>query len=123
MVSRPSDLQGDPTQSEACYRKVLGNVTELAPEIGQARIDHEVREVRRLAEATTADGRAEVELTIQLGAEEDGDLLPLLTTARARAKALLSKPETPERVQEAQFCSGAYRVTLRRPRLPLAKKE
>jgi hypothetical protein len=63
----------------------------------------------------TKDGRAEVELTIQIGAEEDADILAILTTARKRARALLVAAPTPEAKQEEQFCSGAFRVTLRRP--------
>lgn len=65
--------------------------------------------------------RAEVELTIQIGAETDEDLLTILTQARSRARSMMmaqqdGKPlHEKERVHEEQWCSGAMRVTLHRP--------
>lgn len=62
--------------------------------------------------------RAEVELTIQIGAEEDADASSiLLREARKHARRLLEMPHAAELIHEEQWCSGALRVTLRRPRL------
>jgi hypothetical protein len=59
--------------------------------------------------------RAEVELSIQIGAETVEELMTILTYARKQLKELIAKPDAQVRVQEDQWCAGAMRVTLRRP--------
>lgn len=63
--------------------------------------------------------RAEVELTIQIGAETDEEALAILMReARALSKKMLAaRPPQKEVAKEEQWCSGAMRVTVRRPHL------
>jgi uncharacterized lipoprotein NlpE involved in copper resistance len=69
--------------------------------------------------------RAEVELTIQIGMETDEEALAVLGTEvrKAAKRALARVPHQPEYVAETQWCSGAMRVTVRRPHLVVAVAE
>lgn len=61
------------------------------------------------------DGRAGIELTIQIGAETEEEALAILTQARQMSRALLAAPQEKRAAREEQWCSGACRVTLQRP--------
>ena len=64
--------------------------------------------------------RAEVELTIQIGMETDAEVLAVLMreAKKATRRALGKGRAHAEYVDETQWCSGAMRVTVRRPNLP-----
>lgn len=71
-----------------------------------------------------ANDRADVELTIQIGAEDDETILAILAKeARTVAKRLLARSPKAEEVEEFQWCSSAMRVTLRRPALEASTSE
>ena len=63
--------------------------------------------------------RADIEVTIQIGMETDGEILAVLSReAKAAASRALRKAKgLAKYVDETQWCSGVMRVTVRRPHL------
>lgn len=74
--------------------------------------------VRAVGDQRVAEERADVELTIQIGAETDAEVRSIFGHEAARVvRKLLKAPMLPpvaEIVEEGQWCAGAMRVTLRR---------
>lgn len=67
--------------------------------------------------------RANVEITIQIGAETDEEALSLMndTILIAAEKLLQAKPEMAERFQIGQYERSAVHITLQRPNLEPSK--
>lgn len=65
------------------------------------------------------DDRAEVEVSIQIGMENDEEVLAVvgLEVKKAVRQALRRGAGLVEYVDETQWCSGAMRVTVRRPHI------